>query len=95
MGTVIPFGSKLLRPFTVGRLRKALEGVDDALFILVHATQENPDGDVEVCAGVYAAEVDATCVEEDPYVFRIFANDSELDLSQTKEVRDAEEGEEP
>ena len=95
MGTVIPFGTKLLRPFTVGMLRKALEGVDDSLFILVHATQEDPDGDTEVCAGVYAAEMEETCSEEDPYVFRIFANDSELDLSQTKEVRDAEEGEEP
>jgi hypothetical protein len=86
MGRVIPFVGRLSRPFTVGMLRKALEGVDDSLFILVHATEEDPDGDTEVCAGVYAAEVDATCAEEEPYVFRIFANDSELDMECTSEA---------
>lgn len=91
MGKVLPFGPRLVKPYTVGMLRKALEGVDDSLFILVQAVEETEEGDNQICAGVSEAQVDSTCLEDEAYVFRIFANDSDLDLSQVKEASDGGE----
>lgn len=51
---------------TVGDLRKALEGVDDGMFVLIRAVHES--GDQVFVGGATSAVVDAGCTDVDAFV---------------------------
>jgi hypothetical protein len=67
-----------MKTMKVGDLRRALDGVADDLEIVVRASEERDDGDVEICVGIVGAEVEYAHDEDDTPYFAIDAQ-NELD----------------
>lgn len=65
---------------TVGELRKALEGLDDAMDVCVRATEESEEGDIDFIGGVASASAEYGCTD-----YLSFVIDASADVHPTRD----------